>query len=139
MSTSNSIRVCDVMTRPSPFVRQHAPLGEVVETLLSNNVMGLPVLDDHDRVVGFVSEQDCIHSMLVSSYHCEGAPNVDDVMHNEVLSVEPEQSIVDLAQIMGKNKPKLYPVIDDGRLVGLITRSAILSALWESRTHCDAQ
>lgn len=136
---TNSIRVSEVMISPAPFVRQHTPLGEVVDTLLKNGVMGLPVLDEADRVVGFVSEQDCIHSMLVSSYHCEGAPNVDDVMHNEVLSVTAEQNIVDLAQNMGKNKPKLYPVIDDGKLIGLITRSAILSALWENRAHCDAQ
>lgn len=136
---SNSIRVRDIMTSPAPFVRMHTPLGEVVDTLLRNRVMGLPVLDDNDRVVGFVSEQDCIHSMLVSSYHCEGVPNVDDVMHNEVLSVEADQNIVDLAQNMGKNKPKLYPVIEDGKLLGLITRSAILSALWENRAHCDSQ
>ncbi|WP_372878146.1 CBS domain-containing protein [Spongiibacter marinus] len=136
---SNSIRVRDIMTSPAPFVRMHTPLGEVVDTLLRSRVMGLPVLDDSDRVVGFVSEQDCIHSMLVSSYHCEGVPNVDDVMHNEVLAVEAEQNIVDLAQNMGKNKPKLYPVIEDGKLLGLITRSAILSALWENRAHCDSQ
>lgn len=136
---SNSIRVRDIMTSPAPFVRMHTPLGEVVDTLLRSRVMGLPVLDDNDRVVGFVSEQDCIHSMLVSSYHCEGVPNVDDVMHNEVLAVEADQNIVDLAQNMGKNKPKLYPVIEDGKLLGLITRSAILSALWENRAHCDSQ
>jgi CBS domain-containing protein len=56
-----------------------------------------------------------------------------------VLAVEAEQNIVDLAQNMGKNKPKLYPVIEDGKLLGLITRSAILSALWENRAHCDSQ
>lgn len=136
---STSIRVRDVMTSPSPYVKQHTPLSEVVEALLHHRVMGLPVVADDGKVVGFVSEQDCIHSMLVSSYHCEGAPNVDDVMHNEVLAVSPEQSIVDLAQNMGKNKPKLYPVLEDGKLLGLITRSAILAALWENRATCDAQ
>ena len=136
---STSIRVRDVMISPSPYVKHHTPLGEVVDILLRNRVMGLPVVAEGGAVVGFVSEQDCIHSMLVSSYHCEGAPNVDDVMHNEVLAVSPEQNIVDLAQNMGKNKPKLYPVIDDGKLVGLITRSSILSALWENRATCDMQ
>lgn len=135
---SEGLAVRDVMKSPAPYIKQGAALGDVVETLRKHAVMGLPVLSQTGSVVGFVSEQDCIHSMLVSSYHCEGAPIVDDVMFTEVLSARPDQNIVDLAQTMGKNKPKLYPVIDDGTLVGLITRSDILQALWESRSHCDA-
>ncbi len=135
---STSIRVRDIMTSPAPFVLASTPLGEAVETLLKHQLMGLPVVDDNRTVIGFVSEQDCIHAMLVSSYHCEGAPNVHDVMRHEILAVDPERNIVDLAQEMGHNKPKSYPVLDDGKLVGLITRSSILAALWENRATCDA-
>lgn len=135
---SNSISVRDVMKSPAPYVRESTSLGEVVEALFKHNLMGLPIVDSTQTVIGFVSEQDCIHAMLVSSYHCEGLPNVHDVMHHEVLSVDPEQNIVDLAQEMGHNKPKSYPVLEDGKLVGLISRSAILAALWENRASCDA-
>jgi hypothetical protein len=38
---------------------------------------------------------------------------------------------------MGKNKPKSYPVTEDGVLIGLITRSAILASLWANRASCD--
>ena len=134
---NTSILVSSVMKTPAPFLRVGTTLGDVVAGLHKHGVMGLPVLGANDEVVGFVSEQDCIHAMLVSSYHCEGAPTVDDVMHAEVLSVSPEQSIVDIAQTMGKDRPKIYPVVDDGQLVGLVTRSAILHALWENRSHCD--
>ena len=133
-----SLKVSDVMSNHIEPVRCGTLLTRVVKSLLQNHVTGLPVVDDQRHVLGFVSEQDCIHALLVSSYHCEGAPIVDDVMFTEVLSARPDQNIVDLAQTMGKNKPKLYPVIDDGTLVGLITRSDILQALWESRSHCDA-
>lgn len=135
MTTSMLVR--DVMTSPSPFVKQGCDLGEVVKTLLKHGVFGLPVINEQHELVGFVSEQDCIHSVLVSSYHCEGAPVVDDVMSREVLAVEADSSIIDLAQKMGKNKPKSYPVADDGKLIGLITRSAILESLWANRTTCD--
>ncbi|MFT6592472.1 MAG: CBS domain-containing protein [Zhongshania sp.] len=129
--------VRDVMTSPSPFVKQGSDLGEVVKTLLKHGVFGLPVIDNQHQLVGFVSEQDCIHSVLVSSYHCEGSPVVDDVMSRDVLAVEADSSIIDLAQKMGKNKPKSYPVTEDGKLIGLVTRSAILESLWENRTTCD--
>ncbi len=100
-------------------------------------VMGLPVFNEVGSSDGFVSEQDCIHSMLVSSYHCEGSPSVSEVMRTEVLTVSPEKSIVDLAENMNQNRPKQYPVVEDGELIGLVTRKAILKALWENRSHCD--
>lgn len=135
MTTSMLVR--DVMKTPSPAVKQGTDLGEVVETLLKYGVFGLPVINDQRELVGFVSEQDCIHSVLVSSYHCEGAPIVDDVMSREVLAVDADSSIIDLAQKMGKLKPKSYPVTEDGKLTGLITRSAILASLWANRASCD--
>jgi len=80
-------------------------------------------------VVGFVSEQDCIHALLVSNYHGEGEPNVDDVMFRDPLTVSPEMSLVDLAQNLGRGKPKVFPVVVDGRLAGIVTRTAILAEL----------
>ena len=134
---TTSMLVKDVMKSPSPSVKQGTDLGVVVETLLKYGVFGLPVVNSQRELVGFVSEQDCIHSVLVSSYHCEGTPIVDDVMSREVLAVDAESSIIDLAQKMGKLKPKSYPVTEDGKLVGLITRSAILASLWANRAVCD--
>ena len=135
---STSLLASSIMISPAPMIKANAALGEVVDTLIKHQLTGLPVVDDQNTVIGFVSEQDCIHAMLVSSYHCEGSPTVSDVMHNEVLSVSPDRSIVDSAQTMGKNRPKSYPVIEDGVLLGLLTRGAILTALWESRASCDA-
>lgn len=127
----------ELMQKPALSVTCDASLGDAVETLFKHRVTGLPVTNANHEVVGFLSEQDCIHAMLVSSYHCEGLPSVKDVMHNEVQSVTTDVSIVDIAQNMGRDKPKVFPVIEDGILVGLITRSIVLRALWENRASCD--
>jgi CBS domain-containing protein len=110
-------------------IRCGTPLTKVVKALLENHISGLPAVDASRRLLGFVSEQDCIHALLVSNYHCEGDPIVDDVMVREPLSISPGTSIVDLAQKLGAGKPKVYPVVDHGKLVGTITRSAILEHL----------
>ncbi|MGJ8686214.1 MAG: CBS domain-containing protein [Spongiibacteraceae bacterium] len=127
----------ELMQKPALSVTCDMSLGDAVETLFKHRVTGLPVTNANHEVVGFLSEQDCIHAMLVSSYHCEGLPSVKDVMRSEVLSVTPDVSIVDIAQNMGRDKPKVYPVVDDGVLVGVITRSIVLRALWENRSSCD--
>jgi CBS domain-containing protein len=90
-------------------------------------------------VVGFVSEQDCLRSLLVSSYHGEGSPRVEDVMFREPLTVRLDDSVVDVAEMMVKQKPKIYPVVDQsGRLQGLLIRSQVLTCLIDNRRHQGA-
>ncbi len=124
-----SLKVSDVMWNHIEPIRCGTPLTKVVKTLLHNHVTGLPVVDDHRRVIGFISEQDCIHALLVSNYHREGDPTVDDVMFRNPISISAEMAVVDLAQNLGAGKPKVYPVVDHNRLIGIVTRTAILAAL----------
>ncbi len=132
-----SLKVSDVMWNHIEPIRCGTPLTKVVKTLLHNHVTGLPVVDEHRHVLGFISEQDCIHALLVSSYHCEGDPIVDDVMFRKPLTISPEMSVVDLAQNLGAGKPKVYPVVDHGKLLGIVTRTAILAEL--ARTGCGLE
>ncbi|PHQ25992.1 CBS domain-containing protein [Marinobacter guineae] len=132
-----SLKVSDVMWNHIEPIRYGTPLTKVVKTLLHNHVTGLPVVDEHRHVLGFISEQDCIHALLVSSYHCEGDPIVDDVMFRKPLTISPEMSVVDLAQNLGAGKPKVYPVVDHGKLLGIVTRTAILAEL--ARTGCGLE
>lgn len=124
-----SLKASDVMWNHIEPIRVGTPLTRVVKTLLQNHVTGLPVVDEHRHVLGFVSEQDCIHSLLVSSYHHEGEPIVDDVMFREPVTISAELAVVDLAQNLGAGKPKVYPVVDHGKLIGIVTRTAILAEL----------
>jgi len=118
-------------------VRCGTPLTEVVKALLGNHISGLPVVDAHRHLLGFVSEQDCIHALLVSNYHGEGDPVVDDVMFREPLVMSPDMSIVDLAQKLGSGKPKVYPVVEHGKLIGIVTRTAVLAEL--ARMGCGLE
>ncbi|WP_144821090.1 CBS domain-containing protein [Marinobacter piscensis] len=133
----SALRVSDIMSNHIAPLRCGTPLTEVVRTLLENHITGLPVVDDKRHVVGFVSEQDCIHALLVSNYHCEGDPVVDDVMFHEPLPVDPDMAIVDLAQKLGSGKPKVYPVVENEKLIGIVTRTAVLAEL--ARIGCGLE
>lgn len=129
--------VKDVMIENPPTVKCGESLDTAVDTLLRHKLLGLPVVDEKKHVVGFLSEQDCIHTMLISSYHCEESRSVDDIMSHQVLTIGPNESIIDVAQRMGKEKPKSYPVVVEGKLIGLLTRGNILHALWENHVECS--
>lgn len=132
-----ALRVSDLMSNHIEPVRCGTPLTEVVKALLGNHISGLPVVDAHRHLLGFVSEQDCIHALLVSNYHGEGDPVVDDVMFREPLAMSPDMSIVDLAQKLGSGKPKVYPVVEHGKLIGIVTRTAVLAEL--ARIGCGLE
>ena len=132
-----ALRVSNIMSNHIEPIRCGTPLTEVVKALLENHISGLPVVDANRHLLGFVSEQDCIHALLVSTYHCEGDPVVDDVMFREPLPVSPSMAIVDLAQKLGSGKPKVYPVVEHGKLIGIVTRTAVLAEL--ARIGCGLE
>jgi CBS-domain-containing membrane protein len=106
------------------------PVAEAVERLLQTKQTGGPVIDEHNKVIGFLSEQDCLVQMIESSYYREQVAHVKDIMIDQVLAIKPYTSVIELAQKMKTEKPKVYPVVDDdGYLVGTINRSALLHAI----------
>ena len=102
----NSLLVRDYMRGDAQVVLESATITEVVDKLLSYGLTGAPVVDDKRRVVGFISEQDCIRQLLQSSYHSDVTDSVTDVMNKKPLTVKPDDSIADVAQLMVSAKPK---------------------------------
>ncbi len=115
--------------RPVTFT-SNMPVAEAVERLLEGKQTGGPVIDTHNKVIGFLSEQDCLVQMIESSYYREQVALVNDIMRTEVLAIKPYTSVIELAQQMTTAKPKVYPVVDDdGYLLGTINRSNLLHAI----------
>jgi len=97
---------------------------------LKTKQIGGPVINNKKAVIGFLSESDILAKMLASIYHNEHTSDVEGLMNKDVLSVKPYDSIFELAQRMLGNKPKVYPVVDDGgHLLGTICRNDVLKAI----------
>ena len=125
-----SLKVKDYMNQRPVKLYPEMPVAEAVERLLLSKQTGGPVVDKQNQVLGFLSEQDCLGQMITSSYYREQVCRVEDIMKSPVLSVKGESSIIELAQKMITEKPKVYPVIDDnGELLGSINRSEVLNAI----------
>lgn len=124
------LKVEEYMNRRPVTFTADMPIETAVARLIKGQQTGGPVIDPGNKIIGFISEQDCLAIMLNSTYHDQQASRVEDVMNRAVLTVKPYEGIIDLAQIMLKTKPKLYPVVDDdGYLLGIITRSDVLGAI----------
>ncbi len=124
------LKVADYMNRHPVTFELDMPVELAVERLIKGRQTGGPVIDNKRKIIGFISEQDCLARMLMSTYHDQQASRVADVMQTAVITVKDYDGIIDLAQTMLKAKPKLYPVVDDdGYLLGIISRTDVLAAI----------
>ncbi len=132
----HSILVKDYMDHNPHAIPDSANVKDAVELMVRDRVIGAPVIDHNKYLVGYVSEQDCMKDMLNNTFFCEEPPQVTAVMSRDVLTVTPDTSIVEIAQSMLDRRPKNYPVVLEGKLVGIISRSHILRALLENDQDC---
>ncbi|QSX35693.1 CBS domain-containing protein [Shewanella sedimentimangrovi] len=132
----DSIKIRDYMDRHAVLLHAEMSLAAAVDKLLENKKNGAPVVDDKGHLVGFLSQQDCMSVMLKSSYHCDMTATVADCMHTDVLSVGPDDSMLKLAEQMLGPKPKIYPVVEEGKVIGTINRTAVLNAMNTYMQQC---
>lgn len=131
-----SILVKDYMDPITHAIQVTANIRDAVELMLRNRVIGAPVVDSNNKLVGYVSEQDCMKEMLNNTFYCDESPSITKVMSSVVLSATPDTSILEIAEKMLDRLPKNHPVIREGKLVGVINRSHVLKALLENNKDC---
>ena len=124
-----SVLVRDHMTRKVISVDQDLEISGATRFLIDHDISGAPVLDSHGRLVGILTERDCMKVAMHAGYHDVPYGLVRDYMSRDPKSVAPEQSVLTVAEKFIHGRFRRYPVVDNGRLVGIITRRDVLRAL----------
>lgn len=140
--------VREVMTTPVVTVRRTTPLKDVAQLLVENRVSGLPVVDVDGTVLGVVSEADFLvkesgegavrHRPLArilgdsrtsrSQLDKVHATRTADAMTAPAITIEPGRPIGEAARLMTLRNVNRLPVVEDGRLVGIVTRADLVRA-----------
>ncbi|MEE9396098.1 MAG: CBS domain-containing protein [Methylococcales bacterium] len=102
---------------------------EAISKLLQARITGAPVLSEHGSLVGMLSEAECIRVVLHATYGQSMAGKVGDFMSEDVVTVNVETSIVEVAEMFDKTWARNFPVVEDVELVGIISRMDVLRAL----------
>lgn len=121
------LRVKEYMESRTHAVHEADDVHEVVRTLVDKGVTGVPVVDTGNAVVGMLSERECLRLLTHPS---EDMKTVGELMNTEVTTVEPEMDVAYVAGIFNKHPgSRRFAVVQDGKLVGVITRKDILRAI----------
>jgi CBS domain-containing protein len=146
--------VRDIMDTDPATVRPETPVEEVVSTLRRNELPGLPVVDGEGRVLGMITEADLVLPDDEGDLHIPHyinlfggtifleplsrfeqrlrkafASNAADMMTADPDTVAPDTTVQEAARIIHESGHNRLPVIEDGRLVGVVTRLDVLGAL----------
>lgn len=145
-----------VMTRPVVCISPDATVADALELMMSRKVDGLPIVDDENRVVGIITMADLLrrvrrqHPLAFGVfftpiyYYVEGYAEatervkrlmqmpVTEVCTRTVITCGPDGHLADAAGLMVDHRIKRLPVVtEDGQLVGILSRSDVMRALWE--------
>ncbi|MDX2320189.1 MAG: CBS domain-containing protein [Moritella sp.] len=129
-------RVMNEMKINAPSIPCGTSLVAVVDLFAKHQINAMPVVNAENEVIGFVSESDCMKALINGSYHCDKPAIVNDVMSKNIVSVSPQTTIFDVALGMTKDNVSVYPVIEEGKLVGIIRRRDVLQVLAQNHNQC---
>jgi CBS domain-containing protein len=155
--TEEAMKARDVMASPVITVKPSDSVRTVAELFLKYRISAVPVVDNDDRVVGMVSEADLLHraeagterrrswwlsaflqgDTLAQDYIKAHAGRVEDVMTRDVIVVRPYTPVHEVATLLEKNGIKRVPVVEDERLVGIVSRANLIQAVASARKELD--
>ena len=101
-------KVKDFMQRKLPHITPNTEMTTAISELQKFNLLGAPVFDDNKSLVGFISEQELLKPLMRSSYFCDGVVKVSQLMQTEVVTVNADTNIIELAEQMKTGKPVSY-------------------------------
>lgn len=150
------MKVRDIMTRKVHTVSPETPVKEVARILADQRVSGVPVVDAQQRVVGIISESDFLHRRetgterrqswwlefigdsrtLAREYAKSHGVRAEEVMTAPAVTVTSDSDLSKVADLFDSKRIKRAPVVDGGKLVGIISRGDFVRLL-AARLNAD--
>jgi CBS domain-containing protein len=110
----------EIMTRDIIMVKPQMTVKQLAMLLIKNQISGAPVAAEDGKIIGIVSEADIL---------AKKARQVKGIMSTKVVSVNEETPVEEIAQLMAMHKIKRLPVMKGNKIVGIVSRADIVSAI----------
>ena|SRR5215467_3951238 len=113
----------EMMTHKVFTISPEASVQEVAQQLSREKISGAPVIDNEGQILGIITQAD-----IIGKVDREGLC-ARDIMSTEVIAVDEETLIGEVAKLMSKRNIKRVPVMRNGKMVGIISRGDIVEAV----------
>ena len=129
--------ITDYMTKQVVTFHPDQSIADAMDTFLEMRISGAPVVDDNSRIVGILSEIDCLKIMVDEAMHNlpHGRINVSEYMSDGASIVSVTADVLDVASKFLQTHFRRFPVVDqNGKLVGQVSRRDVLQATRDLKT-----
>ena len=110
----------DIMTRDIVTVKPSTKVKNLAMLLIKNQISGAPVVDKGGKILGIVSEEDIV---------VKKGKDAKAIMSKKVISVRQDASVVEIARLMVTHAIKRLPVMESGKIIGIVSRADIVNAI----------
>ncbi|MBQ4600520.1 MAG: CBS domain-containing protein [Oscillospiraceae bacterium] len=131
------MKVQDIMTRSVIKIRPEESVAVAARTLTHYNIGALPVCEGEDKLCGLVTDRDIVTRCLAAGRAPE-ATTVREVMTGGVLSAKPDMDVGAAAHLMGRRQIRRLPVVEAGKLCGMVSLGDIANQEDSSMDAADA-
>jgi CBS domain-containing protein len=134
--------VRQIMTTKLITLRPDMPAVDAAEVLLKNAISGAPVADSEGNLLGLLSEFDCLRAVATADYEMDAHDSVEvvaDLMTQACHTIAPEVDLFGLAHEFVKLRVRRLPVVENGKLIGQVSRRDALRAAVELRKAREAR
>ena len=120
-------RARDIMTQGVVCTRPEMPIYDAVRLLANRRRTGMPVVDEDLKLVGVLSEKDVLRMLYATEDSSE--QTVSDYMNVGAVSLDVTDTLIDLCDCLTENVFRRIFITDEGRLVGVVSRSNVINAI----------
>ena len=100
-----------------------------MESFLTNKISGAPVLDKQGKLVGVLSEKDCMRTLFEATYYNNLGGFVNEYMSTDLKTINIHDTLSNVADQFIKSRFRRFPVVEGEKLVGQISRRDVLRAI----------
>jgi len=127
---ANSVR--DAMTPDPRSIGKSVSVVEAARLMREQDIGSLPITDE-EQLVGMITDRD-ITMRVVAEAADPNATSVEDVYSRDLISVEPDNDLEEALGLMARHQVRRLPVVEDGRLVGIVAQADIALRANETKT-----
>jgi CBS domain-containing protein len=121
--------VGEIMRTDIGTLTEDVPIRRAVAHLLEARAAAAAVIGDDGRLAGILTQKDCFRPALHASYYREWKGCVAEHMSRDVITVDVEDNVIQVAELFLSSPHRVFPVLSDTRVAGLVQRSAVLGLL----------
>ncbi len=118
-----SLKAKDIMSKDVITTGPEITLDKVIKKLVKNKISGMPVIDENGKIIGVISEKDILNFAFCGYLR---STKVKEAMSKDIIYFEPETRIEIIALSISKNHFCRVPIIEEGKVVGIISRRDII-------------